>query len=155
MEKIHPKRRHDKDNPYTIWKEEDGSCHLSFFDGERKFHELEIPPQLYQLFDRFELEDLSHLNKVDRHWSEEELNGKLVEHILFLNADSKVEQQVENRVFLRPALAGLSPTQRRRLILYTVRELTFEEIARTEKCSRHAVEKSVAAALKKIQKYFK
>lgn len=64
MEKIHPKRRHDKDNPYTIWKEEDGSCHLSFFDGERKFHELEIPPQLYQLFDRFELEDLSHLNKV-------------------------------------------------------------------------------------------
>ena len=78
MEKIHPKRRHDKDNPYTIWKEEDGSCHLSFFDGERKFHELEIPPQLYQLFDRFELEDLSHLNKVDRHWSEEELNGKLV-----------------------------------------------------------------------------
>ena len=80
MEKIHPKRRHDKDNPYTIWKEEDGSCHLSFFDGERKFHELEIPPQLYQLFDRFELEDLSHLNKVDRHWSEEELNGKLVEH---------------------------------------------------------------------------
>ena len=46
-------------------------------------------------------------------------------------------------------------TQRRRLILYTVRELTFEEIARKEKCSRHAVEKSVVAALKKIQKYFK
>ncbi len=41
MEKIHPKRRHDKDNPYTIWKEEDGSCHLSFFD-------VNIPPQTGQ-----------------------------------------------------------------------------------------------------------
>lgn len=151
MEKFHPKRRHDKDNPYTIWKEEDGSCHLSFLDGEGKLHELEIPPELYQLFDQFELEDLSHLNKVDRHWSEEELDGKLVEHILFLNADSKEEQRVENRDILRSAMAELSLIQRRRLILYAVQELTFEEIARRERCSKQAVKKSVTAALKKIK----
>lgn len=153
MEKIHPKRRHDKDNPYTIWKEEDGSCHLSFFDGDGKFQELEIPPELYQLFDRFELEDLSHLNKVDRHWSGEELDGKLVEHILFLNADSKEEQQVENRALLHPALEKISPTQRRRLILYVMQELTFEEIARRERCSKQAVKKFVTAALKKIKNF--
>ena len=133
MEKLHPKRRHDKDNPYTIWKEKDGTCHLSFLDGEGVLRELKIPLELYQLFDQFELEDLAHLNEVDRHGTDTEVDGKRVERLLSQGAKPlQAERQVEERELLRQALAALSMTQQKRLILYTVHGWTFEEIARDE-----------------------
>ncbi len=62
----HLKRRKDKFNPYNIY-ELNGKYYISFKDGQGLQHEMEINHTLFQAFDRFELDDLSHLNVVDRH----------------------------------------------------------------------------------------
>ena len=67
MDGNHPKRRKDKDNPYTIYKTENGQCNLSFKDGQGMFHHLKIDKPLYRLFNQFELEDKSYLNYFDRY----------------------------------------------------------------------------------------
>lgn len=73
MDGNHPKRRKDKYNPYTIGTTEDGRHWLSFSDGQGNRHHFEISAAVFALFDSFELDDLSYLNEVDRHYEQSEL----------------------------------------------------------------------------------
>lgn len=73
MDGNHPKRRKDKYNPYTIGTTGDGRHWLTFSDGQRHRHHLEIDAAVFALFDSFELDDLSYLNEVDRHYEQSEL----------------------------------------------------------------------------------
>ncbi|MBQ2921654.1 MAG: hypothetical protein IJE60_00960 [Tyzzerella sp.] len=66
MKGKHPKRRKVKDNPYSIC-EVDDRYFLSFKDGEGNLQEFEITKTLYDIFNRFELDDLVYLNVWDRH----------------------------------------------------------------------------------------
>ena len=66
MKGKHPKRRKSKDNPYSIC-EVDGRYFLSFKDGKGDLQEFEITKTLYDIFNRFELDDLVYLNVWDRH----------------------------------------------------------------------------------------
>lgn len=59
MDGNHPKRRKDKYNPYSI-AEKNGHYFLSFKDGQGVPHDFEIDKPLYELFDTFELDDLSY-----------------------------------------------------------------------------------------------
>lgn len=73
MDGNHPKRRKDKYNPYTIGTTEDGRHWLTFSDGQGNRHHFEISAAVFALFDSFELDDLSYLNEVDRHYEQSEL----------------------------------------------------------------------------------
>ena len=73
MDGNHPKRRKDKYNPYTIGTTEDGRHWLTFSDGQGNRHHFEISAAVFALFDSFELDDLSYLNEVDRHYEHSEL----------------------------------------------------------------------------------
>ena len=72
MKGNHPKRRKDKYNPYSIF-ELDGKYYIEFADGQKKEHCMEISRELYKAFDRFELDDLKHLNIIDRHIEQSEI----------------------------------------------------------------------------------
>lgn len=52
------------------------------------------------------------------------------------------------------ALETCTPTQKKRFYLNRVLGYSCREIARMQCCHKHAVEKSIDAALKKIKKYF-
>lgn len=73
MDGNHPKRRKDKYNPYTIGTTEDGRHWLTFSNGQDNQHHFEISAAVFALFDSFELDDLSYLNEVDRHYEQSEL----------------------------------------------------------------------------------
>ena len=73
MDGNHPKRRKDKYDPYTISTTEDGRHWLTFLDGQGDRHHVEISAAVYALFDSFELDDLSYLNEVNRHYEQSEL----------------------------------------------------------------------------------
>ena len=82
MEDKRPKRRKDKYNPYTIY-ERNGHYYVSFEDGQKVSHMLEINKILYKTFDSFELDDLVYLNVLDRHIEQSEvwestLNGPVL-----------------------------------------------------------------------------
>jgi RNA polymerase sigma-70 factor (ECF subfamily) len=154
MDEHHPKRRKDKYNPYTI-KEQSGRYFLSFQDGQSVPHELEIPKALYDLFNAFELRDLSYFNEVDRHIEQLELTEAALHRRAFSAPESTEELAlafIENELLHR-AIAELPKTQRRRLTLYYFGGLTYEKIAALEGCSHPAIIKSIAAAIEKLKSF--
>lgn len=135
----------------------DGKCYLSFRDGQGVPHRLELDVKLYAVFDRFELDDLSFLNEQERHLDWTELNEELLSR-----RSAQEPAPVEDAVYesmqtqaLREGVNQLPEVQKRRLQMYFFDGLTHEEIAVREGCSYQAVQKSIAAALKKIRKFLK
>lgn len=67
-----PKRRKARDNPYSIFTEgimtANPHYYLSFQDSSGIRHCLQIDKELFDVLDQFELDDLSFLNEVDRHY---------------------------------------------------------------------------------------
>ena len=115
MDEKRPKRRKDKYNPYTLTKIKDKHI-LSFRDGQGVLQEITIDRELFELLDRFELDDLSYLNEVDRHYEHSELT-----EISLYNRATALPESVEDAVLrnlqyeaLYNAIWKLPEAQRRR-----------------------------------------
>ena len=156
-----PKRRGDKDNPYELFTTGLGTAqpryYLAFVDSTGTEQCMEIDKTLFDVFDRFELEDISFMNEVDRHYeqseqTEQSLNRraaqpqKSVEEVVF--------QQVEVET-LRQAISKLPEKQRRRLVLYYSCDLTYEQIAEMERCTVMPVKRSIDVAIRKLKNFLK
>ena len=157
-DKGNPKRRKVKDNPYTIYYNRDKHSYLlSFTDGQGRKHRFEISKSLYELFDEFELDDLSALNEFDRHMEHSELTEGALNERAFIVPKS-VEEIVYEHIQseqLHNAISQLPKVQRRRLMLYYFAELTYEQIAEMEGCTIMPVKRSVDAAIKKLKIFLK
>lgn len=154
MDEKRPKRRKDRYNPYIL-TEKEGKYFLSFRDGQGVLRELQITMELFEVLNRFELDDLSILNEWDRHYE----HSELTETTLY-NRAAMLPESVEDTVFrslqfeaLHKAISQLPETQRRRLILYYFAGLTYAQIAEKEGCSFQAVGKSIVAAEKRLKKF--
>ena len=157
MDGNHPKRRKDKYNPYTIGTTEDGRHWLTFSDGQGNRHPFEISAAVFALFDSFELDDLSYLNEVDRHYEHSELTEASL-YDRAVNRPATVEEsalQSMEYAQLHRAISVLPEIQKRRLILYYFQGLTYEQIAGMEGCTKRAVKFSVDIAVEKLKKFFK
>ena len=153
-----PKRRKDKDNPYEIFsvgiETETPKYYVSFIDGLGDKHCIEIEKELFALLDRFELDDLSFLNEVDRHYEHSELDEVSLERRALnkpLSIEETVIQEIRNKE-LHIAIDTLPEKQRKRLKLYYFENLTYEKIAKLEGCKYQTIQESICAALKKIKK---
>lgn len=153
-----PKRRKAKDNPYEILSRGGGTSsphyYLAFLDssGIRQF--IEISETLFNVFDRFELDDISYMNKIDRHYehaeqTESTLNKRAITPQVSLE-ETVVERIEVERLYA--AIAKLSDTQRRRLLQYYFGDLTYTKIAKMEGCSLETVRKSVKTAERNLKK---
>ena len=117
---------------------------------------IEIDKALFDAFDEFELDDISFMNEVDRHYeqseqTEQSLNRRAVK------PQESVEETVSQRIEvdkLHQAIAQLPEKQRRRLVLYYFGEFTYEQIAGMEGCTKRAVKFSVDIALKNLKEIF-
>ena len=99
MEGRQPKRRKDKYNPYEIY-EKDGKYYVSFHNGEKEYKDLEIGKNVYEAFNTFELQDVSHMNVVDRHLEQSEIwDSSLYEQIF--QKEESVEDILLTKVPLR------------------------------------------------------
>ena len=104
----------------------------------------------------FELEDISYLNRVSRHIKHSELTENSLNDRVFYKEES-LEETVSRCIeyeLLHKAISKLPETQRRRLLLYFFGELSYEQIAKLEGCTKMAVKGSVDIALKKLKKLF-
>lgn len=151
-----PKRRRKNDNPYSIWISRDGKYWVSFIDGLGKYHEVEIDETVFEAFDDFELEDVSELNEVDRHFEQSELT----EETLYTRASSKplpLEEEIFWRIEhskLMELVDCLPSIQRRRFIMYFIYGLSLDEIAMAEGCAHQPIQRSIYTAKQKILKNF-
>ncbi len=152
----HPKRRKDKYNPYKIC-ENDSRYYLSFKDGQGVRHEMEIQKDLFDMLNRFELDDLSILNEWDRHIEHFEQTEQSLNRRACAKVESVEEVVLRNIEYeqLHHAISMLTETQQRRLKLYYFRGLTYKQIAEMEGCSVSAVGGSISAAIENIKKILK
>ena len=152
-----PKRRKDRDNPYTIFSTGAGSeephYYLSFRDGQSKFRCMEISKELFVQFDQFELDDLSFLNEVDNHYEHSELTETSLHTRAFGQQEDLEETTLRGMDYVRlhAAIDTLPEVQRRRVMRYFFEEYTYEEIATIEGCTKRAVKFSVDLALRKLK----
>ena len=108
------------------------------------------------MFNRFELEDISYLNKLSRHIEHSELTEASLNDRVFCKPES-IEEKVSRNIeyeLLHKAIAKLPEIQRRRLLLYFFGEMTYEQIAALEGCTKRAVKFSVDIAIEKLKKDF-
>ena len=152
-----PKRRKDQDNPYTIFTigiaTDDPHYYISFRDGLGKHHCMEIARELFDLFNAYELDDLSFLNEVDNHYEHSELTEISLHARAFRQQDDLEETTIRGMEYIRlhAAIDLLPEVQRRRVHLYFFEEYTYEEIAVMEGCTKRAVKFSVDPALQKLK----
>ena len=153
-----PKRRKHKDNPYTLeFIEEKNSYRVSFKDVKGKYRRVEVNKEIYQAFDRFELDDLSELNEFDNHIEHSEIyENNLNERAMDkpLGVADIVETMLINEE-LKKAINELSDIQKRRIKMYYFEDMRLEDIARIEKTSHQAVSKSIIKALAELRKILK
>lgn len=156
MEGNRPKRRRDKYNPYAIC-EKDGHYYISFKDGQAAFHKLEISKMLYDIFDSFELDDLAYLNELDRHIEQSEVWESTLNTRAIQKTDS-IEEIIFNKIQverLHRAIKNLPEIQRRRLWLYYFEDMTYEQIAKKEGCTKMPVKRSIEIAIGRLKKELK
>ncbi len=153
-----PKRRPNEDNPYKLYtvgiKTDHPHFYLSFRDSAGAKQFMEIDKALFDAFDRFELDDISFLHKVDKHYEKSEqteasLNRRAMQPQP--SVEETVSQQIEIEELHR-AIAQLPEKQRRRLVLYYFGELTYQQIAEMEGCKYQTVQDTICAALKNLKK---
>ena len=93
-----PKRRKDRDNPYEIFTTGIDTAqphyYLSFEDSSNVKQCIEIDKALFDAFDHFELDDLSFMNEVDRHYEQSEQTEQSLNR-----RASQPQESVEETVF--------------------------------------------------------
>ena len=149
-----PKRRKDKDNPYEIFTTGLGTAQphyfLAFVDSTGAEQCVEIDKALFDAFDRFELDDISFMHKVDKHYERLEQTEESLHKRAFhppMSVEELVTRQIEVDDLHR-AIAQLPEKQHRRLVLYYFGGCTYEQIAEMEGCKYQTVQDSIYAALK-------
>lgn len=155
MEGKHPKRKRDKYNPYYIY-EKDGQAFIAFEDGQGERHRFEISRELYEAFDKFELEDVRYLNRFSRYIEHSRYTEQMLESMV--SEDGSVEEivfQKFQKKQLHKAMGKLPKKQKRRLILHYFYGMNYKEIAEIEGCSVRAVGYSLQKAVKELKKILK
>ena len=148
-----PKRRKYKDNPYELSKNsKDNTFIVKFKDSRKEVQIIEISEEIYNVFDKYELIDISEMNEYDNH----------IEHLIMdentIYNKSKFKEQLLEDVVLSKILCdeifsiinSLPDIQKRRLKMYYFDNMTYEEIAKLEGCTKRAIKFSIDIAISKI-----
>ncbi len=113
-----PKRRKSKDNPYTLGYDDYRQIYtISFKDINNFLQTIEIDELLYNEFNKFELEDISQMNKFDNHIEHLEISDEMLYKKAFIK-QSSIEEIVEEKIQieqLKKNINELPLIQRKRL----------------------------------------
>lgn len=152
MDDHRPKRRKSKDNPYTLYTE-NKKFYISFVDVNSDFQNIEVSQEVFESFNRFELEDISQMNEYDRHYEHSEMYENALQRRSISDVQSLEEyfENIQVTENLHMAISKLSEVQKRRLKKYYFEEKTFDEIALEEGCTYQSIKRSVYRAVAKIK----
>lgn len=150
---IMPKRRKKKDNPYVLSKDEKNDIYyVSFKDSINVYKTIKISKEIYDAFDKFELEDISEMNEFDRHI--EHLSMNLTSVTIRATVKKEFEEEVMSKVnveLIKKEIWKLPTPQNRRVYKYLIEQLSNKEIAEIEKCDHSSISKSISSGIKKLQ----
>lgn len=153
-----PRRRKYKDNPYILDLNDNlGIYTVSFKDSLGKLKRVEVTEEVFNLLDKFELEDLSEMNEFDNHIEHSELTETTL-HNRLKNKPSLLEDEILNKLYCEGVfslLNELPELQRKRIKMYYFSNMTLDEIAKIEGTTHQAISKSINNGIRKLQKLVK
>ncbi|MBR1376668.1 MAG: sigma-70 family RNA polymerase sigma factor [Bacilli bacterium] len=151
-----PKRRKSNDNPYTLIVSNNIYA-VIFKDSQLKEQKIEVTKEIFDLFDSFELDDISQMHKFDRHIEHSELTDESINRRAFNKSLSIEEEIIKKNTFdeLKKAIDELSEVQKRRIQMYFFDNMKLEEISKVEGVSVKNIWKSINIALANLQKSLK
>lgn len=157
MEK-HSKRNKSKDNPYILsYNETTSSYVVEFKDNKNIIQKIAISDEVYEAFDKFQLEDISQIHKYRKHIEHSEVYEESLYHRA-INDSVSIEEEIEEKIIieeLKGIINLLPEIQKRRLKKYYFDDMTLEQIAEEENCTKVAVKYSIDIAIEKISKKIK
>lgn len=149
----HFKRNKDKYNPYTLLSNKDKNIYVVVFkDNRNKTHNIEVSKDIYNDFDKLELEDISQMHKYERHIQHSEVYEETI-YSRSINKQTSLEEEVERKILyenIRTAMNKLTETQRR-IKLYFFENMNFTQIVRLEKCDESSVRESIYDGIEKLK----
>ena len=156
-----PKRRRENDNPYELItsgiQTDSPRYYVRFTDVNGTTHCLEVSHEVFDAMDKLELKELAFMNESDRHYERSELCEATMTRRAFEPPEStyeKVEALIQKEAVHR-AVDLLPEIQRRRLLLYYFENMTLEQIADKEGCTKQAVKDTLRTAEKFLSKILK
>lgn len=152
-----PKRIRKKDNPYILSKDEKNDLYfVSFKDWSNIYRSIRVTKEIYEVFDRSELEDKSEMNEFDRHIEHIPLDifAMSVKSATKVNFEDEILSKMD-RDLIEQEIWKLPFPQNRRVYRYLIKHLTNKEIAELEHCHHSTVSQSIEIGLKKLRKKLK
>ena len=150
-----PRRRKYKDNPYILELDDSlGVYTVSFKDGLGKLKKVEVTEDVFNLLDRFELDDLSEMNEFDNHIEHSELT-EITLHNRLKNKPFLLEDEILNKLYCEEVfslLNELPELQRKRIKMYYFSNMTLDEIAKITKTNENTVKSRLYKGLKELKK---
>ena len=151
-----PKRSRDKYNPYTLHSDKSKNIYKVSFSYINKKIKIEIPKKIFEQLDEFEKEDARQIQERKRHYEQNTVTEITLNKRAF-DRPEDIDEIVIKNIYskkLEQALKTLTKEQRRRILLYYDYQLTMEEIAKVESCSKQSVQESIEWGIKKLKKFF-
>lgn len=128
---------------------------VSFSNINQKI-KIEIPKKIFEQLDEFEKEDARQIQERKRHYEQNTVTEITLNKRAF-DRPEDIDEIVIKNIYskkLEQALKTLTKEQRRRILLYYDYQLTMEEIAKVESCSKQSVQESIEWGIKKLKKFF-
>lgn len=155
---IRPKRRKYKDNPYTLFFDEDNQIYFVIFkDVKGIINKVSVPFDVYSAFNLLELHDLSELNEYDNHIEHSEVYDETL-YRRSIHKDESIDDLIIRKSTyedLIVAINKLPDIQKRRIKMYYFEEMTEQEIATEENTSQQAIYQSLSIAIRNLKRFLK
>lgn len=148
-------RRRKKDNPYILI--DDQNYIIRIKNINKQHIDIKVDKNIYDLFNNFELCDISEMHEYERHIE----HNEVYDINLYKRAIRKcksVEDIVEANILyedLYSAIKKLPTIQKNRIIKYFLEGKNEIEIAKEEGCSHQSVHIIINRALENLKKYIK
>ena len=151
---VRPKRRKFKDNPYSLKYNEKLNKYFIEFYSNKNFIRVQIDEKIFNIFDKFELDDLKIMNEYDNHIE----HSNLLENTLFsrmVNKEKEIFNIVDEKIINEKLINNIKQlpiVQKRRIIKYYFYNYTLEKIAKEENCTKRAVKFSIDYGKEKLKR---
>lgn len=145
-----------KVDSYTLeYIEDEDKYYISFEDSAKQECRIEIEKEIFDIYMSSKKAYIKIKNETSRHLEHSLLSEVDIYKRAFEKSNNVVDiimQKLESEK-LQAALNKLTKEQRRRILLYYDYQLTMEEIALIEKCSKQSVQESIKWGMKKLKKF--
>ena len=145
-----------KVDSYTLeYIQNEDKYYISFEDSAKQECRIEIEKEIFDIYMKSKKSYIKIKNETSRHLEHSLLSEVDIYKRAFEKSNNVVDiimQKLESEK-LQAAFNKLTKEQRRRILLYYDYQLTMEEIALIEKCSKQSVQESIKWGMKKLKKF--